>query len=154
MTCKIHSHSFDEAIEKNWPEGVKKTKQRIDIYKVLYLADEPLSAAQIYSALNEKASKEMYAFSTVYRNLLAFEKAGMIEKSVLTTEDNAVYELKKQTHRHYAVCLNCHEKFTISTCPLHEISKDLETTLPGFEVTGHHLEIYGYCSKCKKTLAH
>ena len=85
MTCKIHSHSFDETIEKNWPEGVKKTKQRIDIYKVLYLADEPLSAAQIYSALNEKASKEMYAFSTVYRNLLAFEKAGMIEKSVLTS---------------------------------------------------------------------
>ena len=42
MTCKIHSHSFDEVIEKNWPEGVKKTKQRIDIYKILYLADEPL----------------------------------------------------------------------------------------------------------------
>ena len=57
MTNKIHSHSFDETIEKNWPEGVKKTRQRLDIYKVLYLAEEPLSAAEIYSALNEKASK-------------------------------------------------------------------------------------------------
>ncbi len=153
MNHRIHACAFDEVIEKNWPEGVKKTRQRVDIYKVLYEANAPLSAAEIFCELEKISPKEMYAFSTIYRNLLAFEKAGMVIKSVLSTQDNAVYELRQGTHRHYAVCLLCHTKFPINTCPLHEISHDLEKSVPGFEVTGHQLEIYGYCDKCKNTLA-
>jgi Fur family ferric uptake transcriptional regulator len=65
MSNKIHACSFDEIIEKNWPEGVKKTRQRVDVYKVLYEAKAPLSAAEIFSALNSNSAKEMYAFSTV-----------------------------------------------------------------------------------------
>ncbi len=148
MEKKIHASSFDEIIDRHWPSGVKKTRQRIEIYRVLYSAKEPLSAAQIFQALLDTKSSESYAFSTVYRNLLAFEKAGILVKNVLSTEDNALYELKNETHRHYAVCLKCHRKFPISTCPLHHIAGDIEKTLPGFKVTGHQLEIYGYCPDC------
>ncbi|MCR5671351.1 MAG: transcriptional repressor [Butyrivibrio sp.] len=147
MSCKIHAGSYDDLIEKNWPAGVKKTRQRADIFKVLYAADLPMSAAEIYSALN-KGGNETYAFSTVYRNLLAFEKAGIVSKTVLVTEDNAVYELKQNAHRHYAVCIVCHTKFPIQACPVNEITKDLEKDLPDFKVTGHQLEIYGYCKSC------
>ena len=154
MSEKIHACSYDEIVEKNWPEGVKKTRQRIDIFKVLYGNDQPLSAAEIYNTLNLEHPGESYAFSTVYRNLLAFEKAGIVVKSVLSTEDNAVYELKQATHRHYAVCLMCHIKIPIKTCPLHDISEHIEESLPDFQITGHQLEIYGYCKECKKTLAH
>lgn len=154
MSNKIHACSFNEVIEKNWPEGIKKTRQRIDIYEVLYKADTPLSAAEIYSILNRDNAKEKYAFSTIYRNLLAFEKTGLITKNILSTEDNALYELKREVHKHYAVCLGCHAKIPIKSCPLHDLSKDITSSLPDFEVTGHQLEIYGYCSKCKKTLAH
>ena len=154
MTHKIQPCAFDEVIEKNWPEGIKKTRQRIDIYKVLYESETPLSAAEIYTALNKEGAKEMYAFSTVYRNLLAFEKTGLIVKNVLSTEDNALYEIKRSTHKHYAVCLLCHAKIPIKSCPLHDLSKDITNSLPDFEVTGHQLEIYGYCKECKKTLAH
>ena len=150
MSCKIHAGSYDEIIERNWPEGIKKTRQRADIFRVLYDAKLPLSAAEIYKALNEGEKSETYAFSTVYRNLLAFEKAGVISKTILVSEESAVYELKQNSHRHYAVCLLCHTKFPISACPLHEISKDLEKDLPGFCVTGHQLEIYGYCKNCQK----
>ncbi len=153
MANKIHACSFDEVIERNWPEGVKKTRQRVDIYKILHEAEQPLSASEIYDALNLENPKERYAFSTVYRNLLAFEKAGIVVKSVLSTEDNAVYELKQEAHKHYAVCLLCHVKIPIKSCPLHHIAHDIENSIPGFQVTGHQLEIYGYCDKCKKTLA-
>ncbi len=152
MSSKIHACPFDEVIEKHWPEGIKKTRQRVDIYRVLYEADAPLSAAEIFTALNKDSEKEMYAFSTIYRNLLAFEKTGLITKNVLSTEDNALYELKREAHKHYAVCLKCHAKIPISSCPLHDLSKDILKTLPDFEVTGHQLEIYGYCKECKKTL--
>ncbi len=153
MGNKIHASSFDEVIDRHWPEGIKKTRQRVDIYRVLYSAKEPMSAAEIFNALNGTGSDEMYAFSTVYRNLLAFEKAGLLVKNNLSTEDNALYELKKETHRHYAVCLKCHKKIPISTCPLHHIAGDIARTLPGFEVTGHQLEIYGYCPDCRETSA-
>lgn len=153
MSNKIHACSFDEIIERNWPEGVKKTRQRIDIYRVLHDCDQPLSAAEIFAALNKEHPGEGYAFSTVYRNLLAFEKAGILVRSVLSTEDNAVYELKQATHRHYAVCLKCHTKIPIKTCPLHDIAEHITESLPDFQITGHQLEIYGYCDKCKNTPA-
>ncbi|MBQ7424698.1 MAG: transcriptional repressor [Lachnospiraceae bacterium] len=148
MNSRIHQSSYDEIIEKHWPEDVKKTRQRVAIYRVLYASAEPLSAAEIYNSLEKDSADEPYAFSTIYRNLLAFEKAGIVTKNVLSTEDNALYELKKETHKHYAVCLSCHKKFPIKSCPLHEITHDLEKDLPDFKVTGHQLEIYGYCNEC------
>lgn len=152
MNSKIHASSFDEIIDKFYPDSIKKTRQRIDIFKVLYSASQPLSAAEIFDTLIRRDEKEKYAFSTVYRNLLAFEKAGVVIKSVLSTEDNAVYELKRDSHKHYAVCLNCHVKIPIKACPLHDIAKDIAGTLPDFWITGHQLEIYGYCPACKASM--
>lgn len=150
MSCKIHSEFHDDIVEKYWPEGFKKTKQRIDIFKVLFSSEVPLSAAEIYNRLLSGPSSEQFAFSTIYRNLLAFEKAGLVTKTILSSEDNAVYELTLGSHRHYAVCLTCHKKFPLSVCPVHEITENLNETLPGFVVTGHQLEIYGYCPACQK----
>lgn len=149
MNCKIHAESQDSIIEKNWPKGVKKTHQRIDIFLILYYSDEPLSAADIFEKLNLEHPKEKYAFSTVYRNLLAFEKAGMVIKSTISGKDDAIYELKKSTHKHYAICKSCGKMLPIKTCPLHDISKLVADSLPGFQITGHHLEIIGLCSECQ-----
>ncbi|MBR4668674.1 MAG: transcriptional repressor [Butyrivibrio sp.] len=150
MSCKIHAESYNEVIERNWPEGIKKTRQRMDIFEILYAAEIPISATDIFSEITKKHPDEMYAISTIYRNLLAFEKAGVVTKSVLSTEDTAVYELKNKKHRHYAVCLLCHKKFPINACPLHVIEDDLEASVPGFDITGHNLEVYGYCKDCKE----
>ena len=149
MNCKIHHEHYDEIIDKFWPEGFKKTKQRIDIFKILHASETPLSAAEIYNQLLADTSKEQYAFSTIYRTLLAFEKAGIVTKSVLSTEDNAIYELTLGTHKHYAICLSCHKKFPIKACPMHIISEEVNQTLPEFRITGHQLEVYGYCKDCQ-----
>ena len=149
MGCKIHAQSRDEIIDRYWPEGFKKTHQRADIFFILFSAKAPLSAAEIFEQLNAPHDGEKYAFSTVYRNLLAFEKAGLITKTTLSTEDNAVYELKKSTHKHYAVCVKCHKKIPIKTCPLHDIAAVVSDSLPGFDITGHQLEILGVCKDCK-----
>ncbi|SFC84049.1 Fur family transcriptional regulator [Butyrivibrio sp. YAB3001] len=149
MNQKIHPESYDDIIERNWPEGIKKTHQRIDIFKILYKEDLPISAADIYDTLIKEHPSEKYAFSTIYRNLIAFEKAGVVTKTVSSTEENALYELKSGKHRHFIICLKCHKRIPIKTCPLHDIMHDIEDTVPGFEVTGHSLEIYGYCNDCK-----
>ena len=40
-----------ENIENIWPEGIKKTKQREDVFRVLIEAKEPLSAIEIYNRI-------------------------------------------------------------------------------------------------------
>ena len=146
----MRPESYNEDIDIAWPDGVKKTKQRVNIYKILSESKTPLSAAEIYNRLNQNCSKECFAFSTVYRSLLAFEKVGVVTKSILVSEETAVYELNSGKDRHYAVCLKCHKKIPMKSCPLSNIRPFLSTeNLDGFEVTGHQIEIYGYCSTCK-----
>ena len=53
------------------------------------------------------------------------------------------YELTVDRHRHYAICLGCHEMHSIDLCPLSD------THISNFTITGHRLELYGYCDKCK-----
>ena len=85
-----------------------------------------------------------YAISTVYRILQAFEAAHFVSKMSLSGSDMAYYEWNEDCHRHYAICLKCHKRIALKECPFRN------TDLPeqGFRVTGHKVEVYGYCSMC------
>lgn len=150
MALKISPETYVNQIDNSWPDGVKKTRQRVEIYNILSTAKEPLSAAEIFARVLENNKEAGYAFSTVYRSLLAFEKAGMVTKSVLVSEDTAVYELNSGKIKHYAVCLKCHKKISLKGCPLSNLRPVLSTEgLEDFMVTGHQIEIYGYCKNCR-----
>ena len=90
-----------------------------------------------------------YAFSTVYRCLQTFEDAGILSRLSAVTSDNAMYELRLVQHRHYAICLKCKERFPLRTCFLGDLKNMLPADMEGFQITGHQLEIYGYCPKCQ-----
>ena len=132
--------------ENAYPSGIKWTKQRKDVYRILLEAEEPLSAQEIYNRILSRDEKIGYAVSTIYRILTVFEEKNMVLKSTLMGEDMALYEWNKGEHLHYAICLNCHKKIPLQSCPMehHHLSvKDGE-----FRVTGHRVEVYGYCKDC------
>ncbi len=140
--------------EKNLPKGIKWTKQRKDVYEVLLEAKEPLSAVQIYNHIEKTDTSGNYAVSTIYRILTAFEEKGMVTKSNWMGDGTLVYELNKGEHTHYAVCLSCHKRIPLHACPfehmhLHTEEEHHELEDDGFTVTGHKLELYGYCKTCK-----
>ena len=137
-----------ENIENIWPEGIKKTKQREDVFRVLIEAKEPLSAIEIYNRIQQKSGQINYAISTIYRSLAVFEEKGLVEKSTLMGEDTAVYEWHHGDHKHYAICLKCHKLVPLAKCPFEHVK--LDTSDENFTVTSHKLEIYGYCKKCKE----
>lgn len=141
-------------MEKNkWPEGIKWTKQREDIFEVLKSAKKPLSAHDIYQEIlkDSLVDASNFAISTVYRTLTAFEEKGLVEKSVLLGSDTAVYELTDGHHKHYAVCLSCHKLVPLRHCPFEHVAHDsMESEDGDFVVTGHKLELYGYCKECKR----
>ena len=128
-----------------YPQGLKWTKPRKDVYHVLLRAREPLSVLQIYQQLAREEAA--YAVSTVYRILAVFEEKGMVNRSTFLGDGTVVYEWNKGGHTHYAVCLSCHRRFPLPHCPFEHVHLEGETE--GFIVTGHKLELYGFCGECR-----
>ena len=132
--------------ENVYPSGIKWTKQRKDVYHILLEEAKPLSAQEIYTRILRQNNETNYAVSTIYRILTAFEEKGMVLKSTLMGEDVAVYEWNKGEHQHYAICLNCHKRIPLKTCPMEH--QHMHVKDEDFTVTGHKVEVYGYCKDC------
>lgn len=126
----------------DWPEALKKTKPRMQVLGVLAQTDAPVTAPQI-CALLEDAGTPLW-LSTVYRVLDDFEKHGRLRKTALPDGGMAAYELNGETHRHYAVCLKCHKMIPLEGCPL----EAFRPQLGDFRVTGHHVQMVGFCAVC------
>ena len=139
--------STDISVELQYPQGIKWTRQRKAVYEVLRRAEVPLSAVQIYHSVEKSGDKETYAVSTIYRILSAFEKSGLVSKTSWMGDGTMVYELNRREHTHYAVCLECHKRIPLPSCPFAHMH--IEQEAENFTVTGHKLELYGYCKDCK-----
>lgn len=136
-----------------YPQGIKWTKQRKCVYQILSEAVEPLSAQQIYMLSAGKAPQDAYALSTIYRILAFFEENGLVSSTTWIGDDTVVYELDRGEHTHYAVCLDCHRRIALHSCPLSighfgHRHGDQDGELSDFTVIGHKIELYGYCSAC------
>ena len=132
---------------RNWPVGMKHTKQREEVYEVLLRAEYPVSAADIFAELSRKSVRPCRTnLSTVYRVLDAFEQHEVVERTAMPGEDTAYYKLAAGTHTHYATCLGCHKQFPLSGCPVAELK--LTAGDDDFIITGHRIEIFGYCKDC------
>ena len=129
----------------NWPEGIKKTKQREAIWSILTDATKPITALDIAEAISDGKTW----MSTIYRTLEMLETKGFITRTTIMGSDMAYYEITPHTHRHYAVCTKCGDMVPLHTCPVVEMPQEL--TDAGFTVTEHHLEIAGICKNCNHT---
>lgn len=139
---------YSMASEKTeYPEGIKWTKQRKAVYRILQNAEEPLSAARIYALVERECPGEEYAVSTIYRILAAFEEKNLVEKDADMEDGSIYYSLTTGDHRHYAVCLECHRRIPLQTCPFSHMHFHGETE--EFTITSHKLELYGYCKECR-----
>lgn len=133
--------------ELEYPQGIKWTRQRKCIYRILWNAEEPLNAARIYHLAEQEAEGKEYAPSTVYRILAVFEEQGLVEKTIGMGDGTAVYALNRGGHTHYAVCLQCHRRIPLQNCPFAHMHLEKETE--DFTVVNHKLELYGYCRDCR-----
>lgn len=136
-----------EGQENIW-QNLKKTKQRERVYQILAASERPMSAADIYQEILRQDGACSYAVSTVYRALQAFETEHLVSRMTLPDADTALYEWNEGLHRHYAICLKCHKRIPIQECPFHTMH--LQETEGDFQITGHKIEIYGYCGACRK----
>lgn len=128
-------------------KGIKNTRQRNLVLDVLKDCDVPLTAEQVFVRARE--ADGLINLSTVYRILDTFVSKGVALKADITDDSKSMFELNRKEHKHHLICLSCKKVISIAgDCPIHILEKSLEGKTD-FDITGHKLEIFGYCPKCK-----
>lgn len=122
--------------------GLKNTKTRENIIKILENSSDPLTAEDIYK-LNTNDDANL---STIYRTLTTFCDKLLLSKEI-RQDGTAVYMIKKPTHQHILICSKCHKKIYLNKCPF-EIVKNEIYNETGFKIDTHSIELYGKCKDC------
>lgn len=136
-------NDYKEVLKK---EGIKNTKRRNAIMAILEKAETPLTVDEIFMAL--KNDHTSIWLSTVYRTVEMLTEKEIVIKSTIIGDDKARYELNHNEHKHHVVCVGCHKRISFEDCPVNDFEKALKEQI-NFDVTGHKLEIYGYCKDCQ-----
>ena len=136
--------NFNEILKSN---GLKITKHRTSVLKIISRSDKPITAEEIY--LNLKDDNISINLSSIYKILDSLCNKNIISKCVLGVDNKTSYEMTSSEHKHHLICKNCKGVFSIGNCPICEYEKSLHENMD-FDVTENRLEIYGYCKNCKK----
>ena len=127
--------------------GLKKTKHRTEILEILDKSNQPIPAEQVF--LNMKEDGATINLSTVYRTLETLADRGLATKVKISGDNRALYELNRMVHKHYLICLECKKMKAIESCPLEGYEQSLAEQTD-YLISGHRLDIYGYCPKCRE----
>jgi Fur family transcriptional regulator, ferric uptake regulator len=131
-------------------EGNKLTLLRKTLVDLFCSNEKAWSFLEIKDYLDKKGLS--LNKTSVYRELNFLLNAGII-KEVNFAERNKRFELANIDHHHHFICINCKkvEHIEISEDYLNKEAMTVSKNL-NFDLRYHHLEFYGYCSKCSKLI--
>lgn len=117
------------------------TKPRVETFKVLLHAQEALTVTQIIEKL---PGVDMVS---VYRNLLLFEKAGIVHRVWNGLKSKIELSENFSPHHHHFTCSQCGSSVAIKSDDL-ERSLDALENIYSFSLLQHSVELVGYCKEC------
>lgn len=128
--------------------GQRYTTTRKAIVEILGDGARPLLLAEVLAG-----GQGHLAQSSVYRNMVVLEEAGVVRR-VVGTDEFARYELAEElsSHHHHLICSQCGkvEDFTLPA----QVEKSIESALAdtairnGFHDVHHRLDLVGKCAGC------
>ncbi|KRK48809.1 transcriptional repressor [Secundilactobacillus kimchicus] len=125
---------------------LKVTKQRKAL--LTYLLDHQDQYHDV-TLVDEYMRQEFPGMShnTIYRNIREFEEAGMVEQQMNGDQARVKYQCDfAHMHHHHFICQNCGRVTELEECPLDVFQEQL----PGYQIDGHRVELYGLCPDCQK----
>lgn len=137
-------------VERLRAQEQRFTTQRRTIVELLRNAGRPLSMPELLE------SDPSLAQSSVYRNLVVLEQAGVVLR-VVTGDEFARYELAEDLtghHHHHLVCVSC--GFIVDVTVPADLEERIDSTLGGlaadhgFSVSDHRLDLLGHCAACRE----
>ena len=120
----------------------RRTWQRGVIMQAMEAARCHITAEELHRRV--RRGIRPIGLATVYRALETFVREGFVEP-VHVGDGRVRYGLAAKHHDHL-VCLNCGEWEPLNECLLPRTPRRLGS---GFQVTGHQLDFYGYCTQCQ-----
>jgi Fur family ferric uptake transcriptional regulator len=127
--------------------GLRLTGRRRMILHQVLSEQEHFEAEELYEKCREKASHASRA--TVYRTLRILQSCGIIQETKRTDRGVEYEVIYGREHHDHLFCLGC-GRIIEFTCPAIEVLQKQVCQKQGFEQTGHHHEITGYCSQCQR----
>lgn len=129
--------------------GLKSTAQRDDIARVFLESARHSSVEEIYHEV--KKINAGIGFATVYRTMKLLTECGLaIERHFRNGE--ARYERADEPHHDHIICEHCGKIVEFEEDRIEELQNEVARRL-GFELSGHKMELYGFCLDCRGTAA-
>lgn len=121
---------------------LRVTDARQELFEFLSKTQQPVTAAEITK--NLQGSQH---FVSVYRNIDALLKAGVVKQVPQGFKNR--YELSDlfKPHHHHVTCESCGNSVSVEDPRVESLMKEL-TKEAGLMPTKHHFELYGICKNC------
>lgn len=126
---------------------ISYTSQRLAVFKALY-GSEPQEISNLIERLNPLLDR-----SSVYRAIRIFEKIGLINRVYSGWKYKVELSDAFQAHHHHMTCIKCKKIFMIRDESSIEKTIDNIAQKEGFTLSGHTLELQGYCRSCNNKSA-
>lgn len=130
-------------------KGYRLTRQRrATIEAILENQGKHMSAEEIY--IEVKKSYPDIGLATVYRTMILFEEAGMLNRHNFDDGRNR-YEINNPNedhHHHHLVCIKCNKVLEVEEDLLDSLEEKIEKQYQ-FEIVDHKVKFLGICSSCK-----
>ena len=128
--------------------GQRRTPTRDAVVDVLAAAGRPLTIPEILEAHTDLAQ------SSVYRNLVILEQAGVVHR-IVTNAEFARFELAEDLtgdHHHHLVCSSCGAVEDVPAsagleASLHAAVSEIDRAT-GFTTERHRIDLVGRCRDC------
>ena len=124
--------------------GLKATLPRLKILEIFQAGKQRhMTAEDVFRVLLEERSD--IGLATVYRVLMQFEQAGLLNRSNFES-GKAVYEINEGQHHDHLVCLDCGKVEEFYDAEI-EKRQNAVAEAKGFAIADHSLSIYANCIK-------
>jgi Fur family ferric uptake transcriptional regulator len=127
-------------------KGLRNTVEREQVVKAVFSIHHHFDVEELYLLVrnqNEKISK-----ATVYRTIPLLLQSGLIQEAYF--EDGHLHYEHIYGHEHHCHlrCVDCGKVVEFTEEAVREVEQKVGEHYE-FIVTGHKMEVYGYCAKCK-----
>lgn len=126
-------------------EGHKLTRPRLAVLKVIAATNASLTPGEIHTLA--QAFYPNTGLVTVYRTLDLLAARGLVRR-VHGPDGRHAYAPASAAHGHHLICENCHTVTEFENCNLEGLVSSLQRRT-GFTISGHRLELFGYCPNCR-----
>lgn len=136
---------FKKALKDN---GLKYTKQREVLLKILYNSDVHFTPEALHSLVKKDYPELNVGIATVYRTLNLLEDSGMAT-SISFGAQGKKFELANKPHHDHLICKSCNKIVEFEDASIERKQLNVAKEY-GFALTSHIMQLYGICSDCSK----